>query len=410
MIGLEIGATKEGVIVGGVAKSLAQLCKELSKAGHELTLITTSPRGQQKTENHLSWADCYAIHVRGSYPSVQYSLQFTLKTFYLLKRLHKTKHFDIIVGHSGHPLVSIIPALSGKMLGISSVHTLYTPFKPGNFSKSISGSFFLYGLTKINLGLVDLIICFTPNIARSLSAVGISNRKLKVILPGIDLNSFNPSVSGDYFRKQLGTDEYGPIILLVGNLTPQKGTFVALEAMLNVVKQFPKAKLILTSELPSTLSDQLLQTVEDKVQQLGLGDNVLHLGIVPNMEKLMAASDIIIIPFLSVEKPGLISDYPLALLEAMALGKPVVATDVGGIGEIINSDHNGLLIKAGDPIALTRSIITLATDHELANALGRNAFSYISANFSIDKMAEQTALTYADLVRLRRSRQKNNNL
>jgi glycosyltransferase involved in cell wall biosynthesis len=396
VIGLELGPTKEGAYIGGVTNSVVRLCQGLS-LHHEITVITTPPRGQEYKEYVKEcWAEIYQIRVIGVYPQPKFGIEFTIKSISLLRKLHKNKKFDIVIGHSGYPIVSVIPGLAGKLLRIPSIHSLYCPIESQDKSIRINRLLNITILTKISLGLVNTIVSLTQNVKNSLLDIKINSNKIKVVPPSVNLAGFNPSVSGKRFRTKLGIDSSIPVILLVGNLTKQKGTFVALNAMKQVVRFSPNAKLILTSELPSYNGTNPDTEVRMSVSQLGLCDNIIYLGIINNMAELIAASDIIIIPFLSISG---ISDYPLVLLEAMAIGKPVIASNVGGVKEVVQNMENGMLIEAGNEKLLSQSIISLIEDQKLRLRLGRNAFEYVANKFSVENVTEQSEVVYEELIR-----------
>jgi len=392
---LELGVPREGIFIGGVVNSVVRLCQGLSKTGNKITIVTTPPRqhsslGNMKTE----WADIYPISVRGSYPSMLYGLEFTIRALWRIMKLHKDKKFDIIVSHSAYPAVGLIPGIAGRLLGIPSIHTLYCPIEQKNSAKGINKLPSTPKLSKGCLSQVNMIIGLSQNVKTSLTEIGLPPGKIKVLPPSVELETFNPSVSGKQSRARLGIDESAPLILFVGNLTRQKGTHVALEAMYEVIKLIPQAKLVMTSELPSKFSDMLRREVEISIERFGLQGNVIQVGITNNMAELMVACDMLIAPFLSIRG---ISDYPLPILEAMAVGRPVIATKVGGIPEVVKDMQNGVLIEPGDSSSLSNAIINLCEQRELRQMLGENASVFISNKFSIDKIAKLMEMVYEEV-------------
>ena len=112
------------------------------------------------------------------------------------------------------------------------------------------------------------------------------------------------------------------------------------------------------------------------------------------MAELMAASDILVAPFLNTNGP---SDYPLPVLEAMGVGKAVIASNVGGIPEIISNMENGILVKPKDANSLSNAIITLLGDDKLRHELGKKASAFVLNNFSIEKITKQTESVYEEV-------------
>jgi glycosyltransferase involved in cell wall biosynthesis len=125
-----------------------------------------------------------------------------------------------------------------------------------------------------------------------------------------------------------------------------------------------------------------------------LGTAVEIKGVVKNMAKLMASVDIVVVPFRSTEG---ISDIPLVVLEAMAIGKPVIATGVGGVTEVIRDRENGLLVKTDDVQDLTNAMITLLVNSELRNEIGKNAI--LSANrFRSTNVSKMLNTLYLEII------------
>ena len=395
MVSLEIGRTKEDAFIGGMVNSVVRLCQGLSRNGNEVTIVTTPPRQQPYSENiKADWADIYAIAIKRSYFSSTYGIEFAIKALRKIRKLHKQKNFQIIVGHSGYPIISLIPGIAGKLLRVPSIHTLYCPLQRKDSVLSVNELLSIPKLSKVFLSQVDIIISLTENVKNSLIRTGVAPKKTRVIPPPVDHDIFNPLVSGKQFRARWGIDESDPLVLFVGNLTRQKGTHVALEAMREVIKCYPKARLVMTSELPTKHDDLLQQEVELSIKHLSLHNNIIRLGIIKDMAEIMAACDMLIAPFLSIAG---ISDYPLPVLEAMAVGRPVIATKIGGVPEVVMNMENGILIEPGDPSSLSKAIISLCKDHGLRQRLGENASSLISNNFLIDKIAKLTEMVYEEV-------------
>ena len=115
------------------------------------------------------------------------------------------------------------------------------------------------------------------------------------------------------------------------------------------------------------------------------------------MPGLISASDTLVAPFIDTYGP---SDYPLPVLEAMAVGKPVIATKIGGLPEIIENMKNGILIPPNDVNALVKSLEYLINNRYLQNSLGSNAAALIREKFSIPIVAKQMEAIYEQVSRI----------
>ena len=109
------------------------------------------------------------------------------------------------------------------------------------------------------------------------------------------------------------------------------------------------------------------------------------------MPNVLAASNVFVAPFESTIGP---SDYPLPLLEAMATGKPVIATDVGGISEIITNNDSGLLIEPNNSMQLAAAISTVLQNEDLSTKFGHHALSFVQKKFSVDEVVKKTESVY----------------
>ena len=131
--------------------------------------------------------------------------------------------------------------------------------------------------------------------------------------------------------------------------------------------------------------------VKSRFRECGLEDNIIPLGIIGDMPLAMAAADIMIAPYISIEG---IADYPLSILEAMAMGRPVVASGVGGIPEIVNTGKTGFTVSPGNVKALAEAITRLLKDENQMDSWGEIGKRFVRENFSLDKIVSDTEQLY----------------
>ncbi|MEM2135874.1 MAG: glycosyltransferase family 4 protein [Candidatus Jordarchaeaceae archaeon] len=383
MVGLEIGPSRGGVFIGGAVNSVINLSRALSEKNHHITIVTTPPRLCDFNVK-IPWAKVHQIPVRGMYRSIEYGLEFTIKGLLKIGKLHRKEAFQIIHGHSGYPAMGFISETAARLTNRPSVHTLYCPVNPKDY------------LAKLYLSRIDVIVTITENIKKSLERIKIPSQKIKVIPPAINTRVFNPSISGKEIREKLKIGEDEKTILFVGNLTKKKGIDILLEAMKSVIKCFPEVKLLMTTEMPHKDYEKREQEINFKIEHFGLKKHIIRFGIIKNMAELMAASNVLVAPFLDTYGP---SDYPLPVLEAMGVGKPVIATRVGGIPEVISNMENGILVKSNDVNMLSEAIITLLENEKLQREFGKRASSLIINNFSPEKVSREMEVIYEEIQR-----------
>ncbi|MGH3072982.1 MAG: glycosyltransferase family 4 protein, partial [Gaiellaceae bacterium] len=182
-------------------------------------------------------------------------------------------------------------------------------------------------------------------------------------------------------RRELGLDDASLVIGAVGRLAPVKGHASFLDAAKLIVQEEPRARFLLVGNGP------LQRQLRAQAAQLGLSDACLFLGDRADVYDLVAAMDVFVLPSLN-------EGIPMALLEAMALNRPVVATDVGGVPEVLEDGVTGLVAEPGRPGGLARGIAALLGDAERAAGMGRAGRDVARERFSREQMAAATAEIY----------------
>ena len=178
-------------------------------------------------------------------------------------------------------------------------------------------------------------------------------------------------------RNQLGIGKEEEAILFVGNATKQKNLSGVLRALHLIRKDFPNVKLVITTELKHSSSDEDMTRLSQEIEELDLGSCIIQKGIVDNMPALMRACDILVAPFLDTLGP---SDYFMAALEAMAASCPVVVSNVGGMPEVV-TEEVGQLVDPHDPESIASGLRTFLGDAALRERVGMNARSFIEQQF-----------------------------
>lgn len=210
-------------------------------------------------------------------------------------------------------------------------------------------------------------------------------RRTRVIPSGIDLNVFHP-VPRDTAREQLGIPLDKSVVLFVGSLLPVKGVQYLMGALARVLQHVPNSSLVLIGEGP------LRNDLQASAARLGISASITFAGrqeraLIP---RWMAAADLLVLPS---ENEGM----PLVVLEAMASGLPVVASDIGGIGEALGEPAAGLLTPVGDELALSAAMIQLLTDSHYRRQLGERGRAR-AQSFSWTLNAEKTVALYNEVL------------
>jgi glycosyltransferase involved in cell wall biosynthesis len=232
-------------------------------------------------------------------------------------------------------------------------------------------------------------------VASSVVASGVQGKQVSTIPPPVDDDRFKPTSDAGEMRERLGIGHDEVVYLFVGSYKKSKGLDALVESFGEVLHRIPRARLIYTTEHESDASKDGKRRVKSLIGELSQQKKVLHLKGVSDMENLMAAADVLVMPFLDTDGP---SDYPIAIIEAMAVGRPVIAAAVGGIPEIVMHEENGILVNRGSVEDLTRAMIELGQDRKKRLRLGDYAVK-TSERFSLNRIALETLEVYENAFR-----------
>jgi glycosyltransferase involved in cell wall biosynthesis len=192
--------------------------------------------------------------------------------------------------------------------------------------------------------------------------------------------------SKEVAKDSLGMDLYSPVIGTIGRLHPEKGLEYLIKAMHKVVKEIPKVKLLVAGD--TTLGDkEYYRAIKDLAKGLDLQNAIVFLGYQKDVSKIMTTFDIFALP--SLREP-----FGLVTLEAMAMAKPVIATNTGGTPEIVIDGQTGILVPPRNVSALADAIIRLLRDKQLAMRMGLAGRARVHDCFSVEKMMNKIEDVY----------------
>jgi glycosyltransferase involved in cell wall biosynthesis len=246
----------------------------------------------------------------------------------------------------------------------------------------------------------DKIIAVSAKVKEQLLKEGIRPDKVKLIYNGIDPEQWNTHTPLS-FRREAGIAEDEIVIASVARFSPEKGHEFLLDGIRtfkDMLNSIP-TKDTITSDLKNTRfrfvlvgDGELHGQIVKKAKALGLHDDILFTGYRQNIKDILKSSDI----FISHSSS---EAFGISILEAMASGLPVIATDSGGTAEIVNDRlKSGILIDYGDKEAMAVSIILLLQNRELMNEYIENGYKIIREHFNLDKTSEETYNLYAGLL------------
>lgn len=237
----------------------------------------------------------------------------------------------------------------------------------------------------LKMGIVDILVAVTDGLRAQSIREGLKPELVLTIPNGIQLF---PLEKKDAQRspKNLEIPTGCTFLLSVGRLVHEKAYEVLIWAMDLVLKEYPDVMLAIAG------SGVLQAELQALIDTLHLNGKILLLGDRPDVADLMAYADIFV---MSSRSEGM----PMALLEAMGSGLPVVVTRVGGLGEVVEDHSQGILVPAEDPQKLAKAILELLRDPDLRSRMSGNARRRVEENYTVERMCRQYERVITDLYR-----------
>ena len=233
----------------------------------------------------------------------------------------------------------------------------------------------------------DHFVAVSRAARRMLLDVGIPERKTDLVHNGFDFREFVPGPADPDLMAELGLTPEHLVIGTSGRLgSKSKGIPVLIEAGARILDRLPEARLLLVGRTDQRLSE--------KAAQLGIADRVIFPGFRSDMPAMLSCMDIYV-------QPSLREALCSSLIEAMAMARPSVGSDVGGIPEVISDGETGLLCPPADPDALADAVLKLAADPAERERMGRRAREHLLQTFTLDRMVNELERVYRTVLRNR---------
>ena len=236
---------------------------------------------------------------------------------------------------------------------------------------------------------VDAVVVLSQAVRDNLLLYGVPDAKVNVIYAGIDTREFSRAAedgSGCTARVALGVPDGNLLLGMAGRFVEGKGHACLLDAMASLIGQGVPTTLALVGEGP------LRGEMEARARTLGIADQVIFAGFHPNLPAFMAALDVFVMASTCQEV------MPLVLMEAMSAGCPVVATEVGGVSEIVASGRTGLLVPPGDAAALADALRRVGEDPSLRARLREAGHAEVLQRFTLSHKVEEMEQMYLRLL------------
>lgn len=357
--------------MGGVEKTLLSLLPELKKMGMDVSVCCLYKRGDLAEEMENAGIPVHFVKMR---PRIDFDLKY-IQGIARLVALLKEKDISIIHTHmyKANTPGRIAALFARTPVVIANEHNIDTWKTP-----------YQHTVDRILASATSKIIAVSDAVRDFYIGRGIPPEKIITIHNGVDLKKFDVKINIKEERKELGISHRSIVVGSIGRLEPQKGHEYLIDAAQLVKKEYEKVQFLIVG------SGSRKKELEEYAQKKGLQNNVIFTGCRNDIPELLAVMDIFALPSLR-------EGFSISLLEAMASGKAIIATSVGGNPEVISDGENGFLVEPRNPTLLAGRITALLRNEELKRRFEKNAL-YRVKEFSIQKMAEKTYQLYESLL------------
>jgi len=290
----------------------------------------------------------------------------------------KQLEIDLVLTH-GYK-ADIIGIIASKIQGVAVVSTAH-----GWITNSRKSKIFKAIQSKI-LRYADGVIAVSPSIKDALRRMKVPEERIELIYNGIVMGNYDPdTTSSAGLRQQFSIEETATVVGYVGRLSPEKGQKDFVTAMSRIVEQSSDVHCVFVGDGP--LKDELLRYISE----LNLEGKIHFTGHLTDVVPVYKDIDMLA---LTSHTEG----FPNVLLEALCMGVPVLATDVGGVSSIVHPGETGILVKAGDIAGIVSGMLELITDNQKAASYANNGKKMVYQHFRFEARLQKVQDYYLKIL------------
>lgn len=361
---------------GGTERTVYEIGRRLARRGHHVTVLTLDVHRYERC-GQIKGMDINRI------PAVSLTkligAQLTISPFSLLIASHIVRSIrpDVVHAHNLYFSLTAIAPMIKHLRHTPLVTTLHLP-KMEYGAPLLDTSIRIYQKTIGHLIVKssDKLIAVSGSVlTHAIEDLRVPSSKITRIPNGVDTNVYLPN----------NQSHENVTITYIGRLIQNKGPQYLIQAAPDILKDHPEARIYIVGEGP--LKDELMRQVTSQ----NLEDNIYFLGNVSDILPVLQATTIFV-------RPSLTEGMSLAILEAMACGLPVVASNLEGNAEIIDNGETGYLVPPADSKALAEAIRLLLDNHKIASQIGKNARKKTEKFYDWEQITDQTLKIYLSLV------------
>lgn len=305
--------------------------------------------------------------------------------------VHFLRAHQIDLVHTHTVRTNVVGRAAARMAGIPVVTHVHSHprYDTDRLWKNLSN----YALDRITRRWTARFLCVSRHLRDSLQREGVPPECLRVVPNGIELEHFQYTpqleAAAQGLREALALVPEAQLVSMVALLRPLKGVEVFLEALAHVTKALSHVHGLLVGPFESP---NYQSRIESYCRQLRLDQHIHCVGFQEDTRPAFLASDLVVLP--SYWGEGM----PFSVLEAMALGKPVIASRIGGLSEIVQDGYTGLLVPPGDAVALADALQTLLQDPKRMRILGLNAQRFVQEHHDAKRCVRQIEKNYLEVL------------
>lgn len=373
---------------GGRTHTL-ELADHLTRRGHDVTLVAY---GLEDAPRPYAYVDLPGAKAPRTRP---FALSWGLSR--LLRRLHRARPFDVVLAR--HHLGEMTP-FTARSLGVPNVSEVndLSPAEWEVSSRPLRRA--MLALQRAKAKRTDRFVVTFHDQGRLAATFGRDPAHFRFVPFAANLDVFRP-LPRDASRDALGIPQGDPVLLYLGSFYPWQGVDLLVEAMHGVVREFPRARLLVVGDADAGFGERG-RVLREQVARLGLTENVVFRGRVPQEEaaRYVAASDVCLIG----QRPGRAGYMPMKLFEYLACARPVVGSRIVGVREIVEESGGGLLAQPDDAADFAARILELLRDPAGATRMGERGRATIVARYTWERMAEAIEASLYEAVESRTSK------
>ncbi len=388
----ELGPDDEGRIGGGVELHATNLAKELVKRGHKVTYITGAIPGSKKEAFiegvKINRIDFGKIIERTYNPQqLNFSRQFSflVKSLFFRSRKIKEQNFDICHGHIySAGIAARIIGKRDKAKIINTIHGSYYKYWNQIVSNKFKAGFYRKMerfLAPFLLRKCEVQIHTDYDFAETVKdwVKPKYKKRIMTILNGVDTSKFSPDIKPNPSVSK----EIGPIIMTSRRLVAKNGVIFLVQGFKQVVEKHPNVILFIIGDGPER------EKIQDEIYKHKIDENVRLIGMIPNNEipSYLSKADVVVVP-------SIVEASSISVLEAMAMKKPVVASDIPGIREITKFGENCVLVPSMNSAKLANGINSLLESDKKRKELGKLGYEEVLENYTWEKKAKEIEQVY----------------